>query len=312
MSSPFQNVGRCIYCDSTQPPLTREHVIPRGLGGNIAPNTFSEAMVLLRATCETCRNTTREIEDFCLNDMLGHARARLVLNRKDRNKPTRPAEVLYRDGRRAEEELQIADIPAAMMIPAFPTAAVFQGLDWKPPPISIRQMILNDEQRRRSPDVESVSVTVTAHIPTFARMLSKIGLGFAHHILGPDAFEPVARNFIRFGTGHSNHFVGGYEDMDGGPIGSLQSFHEASLWQRNGYLVTVIRLFAQLPDTPINYAVVGRILRAPPGLPHLPPGSPSLRRDRNPDLPQRVGPTTEIQWGRMTRVSPASGRPDTK
>ena len=286
--------------------------MPRGLGGNIAPNKLSEAMVLLRATCGTCQNATRQFEAVCLNGMLGHARARLGLNRKDRNKPVRPANVLYRDGRRAQQDLAIDYIPAAMMIPEFPTSAIFQGLSWKPPAITIHQTLLDDERRSRDPGIHEVSVTLNLHVPSFARMLSKIGLGLAHYVVGPDAFEPIAREFIRFGTGHANHFVGGYDQMDGGPIDSLESLHEAGLWQRDGYLVATIRLFAELPNTPINYAVVGRILREPPGLRHLPQGRPSSRPYKNTEYPLRSGPTTEIRWDQRILSSPTSSGPDSQ
>ncbi len=33
MAVTFKPVGKCIYCGTKQPPLTREHVVPYGLGG---------------------------------------------------------------------------------------------------------------------------------------------------------------------------------------------------------------------------------------------------------------------------------------
>src|ERR1700681_3245115 len=78
------NVGVCIYCGDTTPPLTREHILPRGLGGNVAPHGQTQALVLQKATCEQCRLITSRLEEECLRPMMNYARARLGLKRKDR------------------------------------------------------------------------------------------------------------------------------------------------------------------------------------------------------------------------------------
>lgn len=63
---PFLNVGACIYCGDKTPPLSREHVLPRGLGGGSAPDGYSGALVLQNASCEICRRVTQKIEEQCL------------------------------------------------------------------------------------------------------------------------------------------------------------------------------------------------------------------------------------------------------
>src|SRR5947208_13602278 len=78
------DVGACIYCGETRGPLTREHVLPRGLGGNWAPEGYSDAFVLQHATCSSCSQITQNIEDECLRSMMDPGRARLGLKRKDR------------------------------------------------------------------------------------------------------------------------------------------------------------------------------------------------------------------------------------
>lgn len=294
MTSPFQKVGWCIYCDSTEPPLTREHVLPRGLGGNLAPNASSEAMVLLDATCEECREITRRFEDDCLNGMFGHARARLNMVRKDRVRPERKARVVYRDGGEEDRDIGKDYIPAAMVIGEFSTAAIFLGLDWKPGPTSVLQMVIGDEGRLRDPSIYQIAVQVNLNLKSFARMLSKIALGVAHYRLGPKVFEPIARSFIRNGKGHSNHFVGGYEGMEA-PLAPA-SLHNASLWHHHGFLVVTIQLFAAA-NSPVNYAVVGRLRHMPPGLPPLPLGRPLQRQNRTPDPAPTSQPTTTIRWG---------------
>jgi HNH endonuclease len=53
----FQPANRCIYCEDGRAPFTREHVIPRGLGGGI---------IFPKASCEECRKITHDIETYCL------------------------------------------------------------------------------------------------------------------------------------------------------------------------------------------------------------------------------------------------------
>ena len=53
----FKPANRCIYCEEGKPPITREHVMPRGLGGGI---------IYPKASCEECRKVIHEVETYCL------------------------------------------------------------------------------------------------------------------------------------------------------------------------------------------------------------------------------------------------------
>jgi hypothetical protein len=56
----YPAVFRCIYCGTTGAGLSREHIIPAGLGGGL---------ILLKASCETCREITSAAETTCLRRM---------------------------------------------------------------------------------------------------------------------------------------------------------------------------------------------------------------------------------------------------
>jgi hypothetical protein len=64
----FGPVGRCIYCDSSSRVLTREHIVPYGLGGD---------KTLLDAVCKPCAAATTSIEGYFLNNFLKGPRALL-------------------------------------------------------------------------------------------------------------------------------------------------------------------------------------------------------------------------------------------
>lgn len=271
--------------------------MPQGIGGNRAPNGGAEAMVLLKATCEDCREATRKFEEDFQIGSIGPARARLKMNRKDRAKLTRKARIIYRDGRDEECTVGIDYLPGAMVIPDMPTAAVFLGLDWRPD-TKVKQIVINDGSRLRDPDVHKISVQVTIHIASFARMLCKIALGVAHYTFGPDAFTPVAREFIKEGRGHPNHFVGGFADVSGAPTAPPGTLHNIGLFHHQGLLVATIQLFAPA-NGPVNYAVVGPLRQMPPGLPPLHLGPPLERQNRTDDQPATDLPTAAIQWDQI-------------
>jgi hypothetical protein len=57
----FDPVGLCIYCGAAPPtPLTKEHIIPQGLGGGL---------ILPQSSCEKCRRITQKFEETSLRSM---------------------------------------------------------------------------------------------------------------------------------------------------------------------------------------------------------------------------------------------------
>jgi hypothetical protein len=53
----FERANRWIYCEDGKPPFTREHVIPRGLGGGI---------IFPDASCGECQKIINDIETYCM------------------------------------------------------------------------------------------------------------------------------------------------------------------------------------------------------------------------------------------------------
>jgi hypothetical protein len=64
----YPPAGLCVYCESVEQLLSREHIIARGLGGRL---------VLPEASCAQCRKITSEIEFMCLRAILGNVRVHL-------------------------------------------------------------------------------------------------------------------------------------------------------------------------------------------------------------------------------------------
>ena len=74
------HIGSCIYCGSTAPPLTTEHIIPEALGGTD---------YLTFATCEPCRKETADAENVIGLAMSPLLRRLGVQGKKKRKKTIR-------------------------------------------------------------------------------------------------------------------------------------------------------------------------------------------------------------------------------
>jgi hypothetical protein len=79
----FGPVGFCIYCGARgaeDNPISDEHIIPEGMGGNL---------VLEMASCQKCAGVISAAEGFCQRNMFPGLRALYDLYGKQRKK-TRP------------------------------------------------------------------------------------------------------------------------------------------------------------------------------------------------------------------------------
>ncbi|MED5509329.1 MAG: hypothetical protein VX841_03450 [Pseudomonadota bacterium] len=121
------NIGICIYCGADDVPLTREHVLPRGLGGNRSPEEMADAFVLQKASCVKCQQITQRIEKDCLSLMMDSAREKLGMKRKDRVKKDTKASLKLNDGSVLDQLVSWDKIPGVVVIPEFHTAGCFRG-----------------------------------------------------------------------------------------------------------------------------------------------------------------------------------------
>jgi hypothetical protein len=254
---PNTLIGRCIYCDDVEH-LTREHVLPEGLGGRNAPKGKHEAIVLQKASCKRCTLIINSIEGECLGKMLGNFRARIGLVRKDR----RPAKIRIKSvhfdnqGKLVDRDSEIRPeyYPSILWLPEYKKPYELGPIDASEDRLESNILIGNLTPPRISELGMGVISEHNDH-GRYAQMLSKIALGYAVYKLGLDNFVPLIRDFILFGRGEK------YERWIGGePPAQSENLHQLSnkLIQANGrtYVVVLVHLFANM-KAPANYVVVG-------------------------------------------------------
>lgn len=259
-------IGRCIYCGERDGPLTREHVVPFGLGGS---------KTLLDASCPKCQATTQAIEDTCLRTFFGEAR--IAMAYPSRRKKQRPQTLSARRLPSGESvEIPVDEWPLIVGLPRMPTAGALRmakadnpALDVLPDGFWVHRP--TDERllaTMRKFDVHELS-SGAIETTKFARFLAKVAHSVAVHDFGLDGFDPFLTDYIITGRGGVNYWVGGRR-QDDPPVPTTCDIHP--MVSSVGTILVYIRLFAHL-GAPTYHVVTGH--RRPGPLPknyvHAPP-----------------------------------------
>lgn len=250
----YRPIGRCIYCDSIELPLTKEHIVPYGLGGD---------RILPKASCEDCRERTRKVEEFCLRMILGNTRITMgIQTRRPKERPTHlPVTLKLPDGTEKPILVPAGEFPITLALPYFEPAAALRNYPIvKPGPqkSGVWHFAPNEPELIKFLAKHGAnSIGIGQFEPlTFARMLAKIAHGFAAAELGVDAFSPTTRSLIRGEDTDMNRFVGAGigDDLAADQLHRLQYYTH----KETGDVAVTIRLFASL-SAPIYHVLVGRL-----------------------------------------------------
>lgn len=194
------SVGVCIYCLRTPPEvrLTKEHVIPKGLGGNL---------VLIDASCEKCAGVTGRFEQKLLRDTFRNVRGALGISSGRRKKDRQTHAIVKRGVRpnQTEHELPFSEnmpfMGVFMSTPGPPN--IFHGQNAPdspyvlnyifPPLFKPRMQALLKKQFGEG----TYELLATFWDGNFCQMLAKIAHSFAVAHLGVDGFKPYLTEYIR-------------------------------------------------------------------------------------------------------------------
>ena len=260
MAETFRTIGKCIYCGSTEPGLSREHALPRGLKGNQAPLGKHEAFVLQAASCKTCREITRKIEDDCLSKGMDNLRNILGWKRKDRPKGIVRSYLKRGDAAPTAMELPPADVGASFLLPVFerpggPDYGEFNPLTGKfgihreeTKLHSVMRLTPFLPHRRLTDDGSLVAHEIGLSVEQFRKMLAKIAHCCAVQVYGLDGFTPWLPEFIRNLDNTKTNLIGGfgaiaYNESDSSNMHEISVTHKVVNFQHVVYVR--LRLFAK-------------------------------------------------------------------
>lgn len=236
MAQVLSPIGFCIYCGrepDTAGPLTREHIIPEALNGDL---------ILPDASCKPCCVVTSRFELQFARTMYGSVRWREGFqSKRNRRKREHTRPVLYYDAKGTETTVQVhADqYPGLYLAPVLSPPGYLTGAeptDLNPPfeLVMVGDLSQIDAIRNGAPHL---GLKQSFDWNAFNRTLAKIALGFAYHV--HPRLDPWLRDIILGKSGAYSHLIGGRSAIVRGD----QDYGAVSLVGHNGKKLVMVELY---------------------------------------------------------------------
>ena len=225
MTIRYEPVGQCIYCGTKKGPLSREHIVALGLGGE---------WLLPEASCDACGAITGAIEQYCLRKMFGSFRHSTGMpTRRPNDRPSSlPVKLWFEDGTEGRTDIAPDAFPASLNLARLPPARALRGL---PDDNSIVEGVewwswfKADKISELAENTGASSIGMGTCNPTrFSQMLAKIAHGYAVATFGLAGFQPLAIDLALGRTEHMNYLVGAQIGPDSNE--PSKNLHEMKIW----------------------------------------------------------------------------------
>jgi hypothetical protein len=243
-----------MYCGATNCALSREHIIPYGLGGTAT---------LPKSSCRDCADVTKRFEHTCLRTMFGPLRIRM--NLPTSHKRERPSELdvilVHNNNSTSTIKVPAGQHPTALVCARFHLPGILDGKLPREDHPGVLWSAYDEKEAallRRSHSVKGHRLGSFNAAP-FCRMLAKIGHAYAvARMGGVEKFEPLLPDVIFNRTSTPSYWVGGVFEVP--PVEPhLHKLDLIDVYTPDGstYVVVDIRLFANL-GAPQYRVVVGK------------------------------------------------------
>ena len=245
-------VNRCIYCGATGVPLSREHTLPRSLGG-------IDRFVIQKASCSDCADITSKFETHVSRELFGAVRAKHLMPTNHKNDRPTSMPLLVKKGDKEEQiDVSIEDYPALVPLLLFEPPT---HVDKRPfrPGISVIGTTLSGPPIQKVQEalrIDGFTVTVSFKAVDFARLIAKIAYGYAIINFGPALIDTAyVRQTILKQVDDVGRWVGCIGNQ---PPPRSNNIHELRALTVDGDIHVYVRLFANY-ETPEYCTVVGRL-----------------------------------------------------
>jgi hypothetical protein len=258
-SKVFTPAGRCVYCGDREPPLTREHIIPQGLGGGL---------IMHKASCGACQKITRDLETYCLRGLLLPHRLNIgLVQHPDELGDTLPLRFKI-DDREEVRRVPLEDFPNYLALPQIHRAPgmVCGGTPGEFFRVSFIVWGIEEELRALHESGNAMLVD-NFDMNKFARMLAKIAHSLAAAEIGVEHFDPALPDFILGRAPDlASYLVGAWTEPYGAAPPAMP-LHQVGLgmqqWGRRWLASVRIKLFANQPNAPTYRVIVGELIDSP-------------------------------------------------
>lgn len=253
---PQQNsrsIGECIYCGSTQLPLTKEHIIPKGLNGNYT---------LLNASCSKCAAITSKFEMDVLKCLWQIPRNVLNMRTgKPENRTKTVPLIIEKNGIQEIIQVNTLEYPLYLLMPQLTIPGILEN---KPPssPIKVSNTSLHHisgptfEEAASTYKCEFIGTRLNFSPDDFGRTIAKIGFCAAVMAMGISPLRNAPIRKIILGSDPGIGFrVGSWFDE---PVNIVNSLHGFMVRMAGAECHVNIRLFAQF-FTSEYHVVIGEV-----------------------------------------------------
>lgn len=256
MAFTFEPVGRCIYCGKENIPLSDEHIIPFGLGGQF---------ILPESSCKECAAITGKFEGVVQRTIYGdfRMRNRLPTRRKNERPKLRTINTIGPDGKHAPKEVPVDEFPAPYWVYTFGNCGILLGSQ---PDIDVAQSFWNMKTIHNHEELVAFekkygwdNTAKMKFMPyEFMRMIAKAGYSYAVGMMGFGSFKPTVAHAILNPKANISYFVGMneiYEPMVQNEMHQLKIVTKVAP-ARTTLISVEVRLFASV-GTPTYHVIVG-------------------------------------------------------
>jgi hypothetical protein len=265
----FKPPGKCIYCGSAgDPKLHTEHIIPESLGARFE---------FLKASCHACSVKTGAVEGHVVSRLFGDTRAFLGMRRGKKRKWPEKFSVHVKPETETDrssgltmttrlegyekKEVELDDLPGAMIIFNLPPAGIFLGAplsdEFRVPSCDIAFAAgWRERLKRLEGHVLLGGLSALSH-EQFGLFLAKIAHSYAAAMLR-DTFEPFLASAIRQERPmHLSHYVGGQiPNAPTLPTDHLHTLQLLSCRLPSGDILAAVRVRLFAVDNLSTYDVV--------------------------------------------------------
>lgn len=261
MANQNQSAQQCIYCGSKEPPLSDEHIVAAGIGGD---------QVLKDASCQACSDITSRFEQRVLRQSYGlrEVRSALEIGKRRKNEKPKAASVSIEiDGTKSEPEVALSAHPLLLSLTLFdyptfltrwpaPTGVLVRGshrYSAGPDPKDILDQLGADKVSGRTRHYDHDFGKFLAKV-AWSGWVAEYGLSSLAEAWLPSLVvgsDPVVGRYV----GSLDYAIAGQPDAP-----CLHSLHFDISEREDYWLATArIQLFVQITPCPTYVACIGRV-----------------------------------------------------
>lgn len=183
----YFEIGKCIYCGTTSLPLTKEHVVPYGLG--------ADTIVLKKACCEKCRRITSKCERNPIHDNWEEVRGALDFPSRKRKLADKmfSLNVELEDGSKATIELKGKETLGLLQFLLYKPPAFFAPNGYVSGVVVMGAKLIgfgvDIDNFKKKHNIKGFTLTTVLRGNDFEKMIIKMAYGLVIAYWGFDCFD---------------------------------------------------------------------------------------------------------------------------